>query len=178
MRFHFIGNALDAASFAAAVPKQATFIHLVGTPHPSPAKAAEFTRVDLASIHAATIAATQSKAIHFIYLSVAHLAPIMQAYISVRQEGEALVQATGIPVSIVQPWYVLGPGHCWPYALMPIYAILKRLPATRQGAQRLDLVTRTQLIVALLQTVKSPPAAGTRIVNVPAIKQASRLATG
>src|SRR6185436_14082521 len=44
-----IGDALDAASFAAAIPPGATLVHLVGTPHPSPAKAAEFRRVDLAS---------------------------------------------------------------------------------------------------------------------------------
>ncbi len=41
------GDALDAASFAAAVPKQATVVHLVGTPQPNPSKAAEFQRVDL-----------------------------------------------------------------------------------------------------------------------------------
>ena len=45
-----IGNALDASTFASAIPLGATLVHLVGTPHPSPAKAAEFQRVDLASI--------------------------------------------------------------------------------------------------------------------------------
>jgi uncharacterized protein YbjT (DUF2867 family) len=47
-----IGDALDAASYAAALTKDDTLVHLVGTPHPSPAKAAEFRRVDLPSIHA------------------------------------------------------------------------------------------------------------------------------
>jgi uncharacterized protein YbjT (DUF2867 family) len=41
------GDALDAASFVAAIPKQATVVHLVGTPQPNPSKAAEFQRVDL-----------------------------------------------------------------------------------------------------------------------------------
>ena len=45
-----IGDALDDATFAGAIPPGATFVHLVGTPHPNPAKAAEFRRVDLASI--------------------------------------------------------------------------------------------------------------------------------
>ena len=40
------GNALDAGTWAAAVPPADTLVHLVGTPHPSPAKAAEFQRVD------------------------------------------------------------------------------------------------------------------------------------
>jgi NADH dehydrogenase len=41
------GDALDAASFAPAIPTRATIVHLVGTPHPSPSKAGEFRRVDL-----------------------------------------------------------------------------------------------------------------------------------
>ena len=40
------GDALDAASFVAAIPARATAVHLVGTPHPDPSKAPEFQRVD------------------------------------------------------------------------------------------------------------------------------------
>ena len=47
-----VGDALDAASFASAIPAGAAVVHLVGTPHPSPAKAAQFRGVDLASIRA------------------------------------------------------------------------------------------------------------------------------
>ena len=54
-----IGDALEAATFAAAIPPGATFVHLIGTPHPNPSKAEEFRRVDLASIHAAVAAARQ-----------------------------------------------------------------------------------------------------------------------
>ena len=43
------GDALDSRSLAAALRPSDTLVHLVGTPHPSPAKAAEFLRVDLAS---------------------------------------------------------------------------------------------------------------------------------
>ena len=56
---HAIGNALDDTTFAAAIPPCATFVHLVGTPHPNPAKASEFRRVDLASIKAAVAAAVR-----------------------------------------------------------------------------------------------------------------------
>jgi len=34
------GDALDASLWAAKVPPAETLVHLVGTPHPSPAKAA------------------------------------------------------------------------------------------------------------------------------------------
>jgi len=167
-----VGNALDEATFAGSIPPAATFVHLVGTPHPSPSKATEFQRVDRVSIGAAVAAARTAGVRHFVYVSVAHPAPIMQAYIAVRQEGEALVTASGIPVTIVRPWYVLGPGHRWPLLLVPAYAILRRLPATRDTAERLGLVTRDAMVAALVRAVETPPTAGARIVDVPAIRRA------
>src|SRR6185503_12255684 len=117
---------------------------------PNPAKAAEFERVDLVSIRAAAAAAERAGARHFVYVSVAQPAPVMQAFIAVRQKGEAAVSATGIPATIVRPWYVLGPGHYWPYLLVPVYAVLRWLPGTRDGAERLGLVTRAQMVAALV----------------------------
>jgi hypothetical protein len=49
-------NALDAATFALRDAAGATLVHLVGTPHPNPSKAAEFERVDLGSIRASAAA--------------------------------------------------------------------------------------------------------------------------
>jgi nucleoside-diphosphate-sugar epimerase len=43
------GNALDASTFASHVPPADTLVDLIGTPRPSPAKAAEFRAVDLVS---------------------------------------------------------------------------------------------------------------------------------
>lgn len=164
-----IGNALDGDSFASAIPAGAALVHLVGTPHPSPAKAAEFTRVDLASIQASVAAATRSGVRHIVYVSVAHPAPIMHAYIAVRQKGEALIRDSGISATVLRPWYVLGPGHLWPYALVPFYAVLRLLPSTRAGAERLGLVTRPQMVAALVDAVENPPAGGVRLIEVPDI---------
>jgi uncharacterized protein YbjT (DUF2867 family) len=166
------GDALDAASFVAAIPKQATVLHLVGTPHPSPSKAAEFQGVDLGSIRATASAAQRAGAGHIVYVSVAHPAPVMHAYVAARVEGEALVAATGIPATILRPWYVLGPGHRWPMLLLPVYALLRLLPATRDAADRLGLVTQAQMTAALLDAVANPPDAGMRIVEVPGIRRA------
>ena len=168
-----IGNALDASTFAFAIPPGATLVHLVGTPHPSPTKAAEFRRVDLASIRATTTAAQQAGVQHLVYVSVAHPAPVMRAYIAVREEGESLVKASGIPATILRPWYILGPGHRWPYLLVPLYATLRWLPATRDGAERLGLVTRRAMIAALVRAVETPPTRGVRIVEVPEIRHAA-----
>jgi uncharacterized protein YbjT (DUF2867 family) len=168
------GDALDAASFRAFVRSGDTFVHLVGTPHPSPAKAAEFRRVDLPSIHAAVSAAAAAGVSHFVYVSVAHPAPIMRAYIAVRQEGEAAIGRAGLTATILRPWYVLGPGHRWPVALMPLYAAARLVPAWRPGAERLGLVTIGQMVAALIRAVEHAPPAGERhVIDVPRIRQAA-----
>lgn len=167
-----VGDALDASSFAYAVPRGATLVHLVGTPHPNPAKAAEFDRVDLASIRATATAGASSGAAHIVYVSVARPAPLMRSYIAARENGEAAVVATGIAHTFVRPWYVLGPGHYWPYALVPLYALARLFPPTREQATRLGLVTLDQIVSALVAAVETPPADGSRIVDVPAIAQA------
>ena len=165
-----IGDALDESTFADAIPKAAILVHLVGTPHPSPAKSAALRRVDLASIQASTAAARRVGVRHLVYVSVAHPAPVMRAYIAAREQGEALVIASGIPATILRPWYVLGPGHRWPYVLVPIYAVLRRLPATRESAERLGLVSQRAMVRALVNAVEMAPAQGVRIVEVPEIR--------
>ena len=81
-------------------------VHLVGTPHPNPAKAAEFERVDLASIQATASAALAAGAAHVVYVSVARPAPVMRSYIAARERGEAAVIHTGLPATFLRPWYV------------------------------------------------------------------------
>jgi len=163
------GNALDAASFAAKVAPADTLVHLVGTSHPAPWKAEQFRRVDLASVHASIEAARTAGVRHFVYLSVAQPAPAMRAYVAVRAECEALIAGAGLAATFLRPWYVLGPGHRWPYALVPFYALLERLPATRETARRLGLVKLRQMIAALVWAVENPPAER-RVMDVPAIR--------
>jgi uncharacterized protein YbjT (DUF2867 family) len=167
-----VGDALAAASFARAIPAGAALVHLVGTPHPGPARAAEFERVDLASVRASVEAAGSARVAHIVYVSVAHPAPVMQAYVKAREMGEAAVRGCGIPATILRPWYVLGPGHYWPYALVPLYALARLVPAWRAQAIRLGFVTLEQMVTALVAAVEAPPAAGTRIVDVTAIREA------
>jgi uncharacterized protein YbjT (DUF2867 family) len=167
-----IGDALDAASYSAALTHDDTVVHLVGTPHPSPAKAAEFRRVDLPSIHAAVTAARSASVAHLIYVSVAHPAPIMHAYIEVRREGEAAIVSAGLTATVLRPWYVLGPGHWWPVALIPMYALFEIIPSTRATARRLGLVTIGQMVRTLVNAVEHPPRRGAiRVVHVPDIRR-------
>lgn len=166
------GDALDAESYAAQVPPAEAFVHLVGVAHPSPAKAREFRTVDLASARAAVAAARSAGVSHFIYVSVAHPAPVMKAYIAARLEGEALVRSSGLNATILRPWYVLGPGHRWPLALAPLYWLAERFPHTRESARRLGLVAINQMIATLVWAVENP-STGLHIMEVPAIKAAT-----
>jgi len=167
-----LGNALDGDSYADQIAPADTFVQLVGVAHPSPAKAAEFRKVDFASGLGAVAAAKTAGIRHFVYLSVAHPALAMKAYIAVRSECEAAIAAAGLNETILRPWYVLGPGHWWPYILVPMYKLAEFLPSTRDSAQRLGLVTLEQMVTALLAAVENP-AHGITVVSVPQIRSST-----
>jgi uncharacterized protein YbjT (DUF2867 family) len=180
-----IGNVLDGASYANAIAPADTFVQLVGVPHPNPSKAQQFRDIDLKSAKEAVATASASLSIkHFVYLSVAHPAPMMHAYIAARQEGEAcLLAAVGesrFSATVLRPWYVLGPGHRWPYVLKPLYWLAELFPSSREQALRLGLVTLEQMVRALVHSVENPPAASpattsaakVTVLNVPEIRAA------
>jgi len=164
------GNALDPAGWMGQVAPADTFVHLVGTPHPNPAKAAQFQAVDLASIRASVQAATSARVRHFVYVSVAHPAPVMHAFIEVRKQGEVIIKASGIGATILRPWYVLGPGHRWAHLLQPLYAVARLIPSMRASAERLALLPRQAVIDTLVRSVESPPD-GVRVIEAREIQQ-------
>lgn len=163
------GDALDGKSYASKITPADTFVQLVGVSHPNPSKAAGFLSVDLASGQSAVDAAKNAGVRHFVYISVAHPAPVMKAYIEVRSQCEAMIRQSGMNATILRPWYVLGPGHRWPYLLLPIYKLMESLPSTRAGATRLGLVTLNQMVRALVHAVETP-ARTVHIVEVPEIR--------
>jgi uncharacterized protein YbjT (DUF2867 family) len=165
------GDALNAESYKSHVAPADTFLHLVGVPHPSPAKAPLFRSIDLPAVRASVAAGSHAGIRHFIYLSVAHPAPVMKAYVETRKEAEELIRASGMSATFLRPWYVLGPGHRWAYSLLPFYWLLKRIPSTRETAHRLDLVTLAQMLAAIVHAVESP-ADGMRIVDAQQIGSA------
>src|SRR5262249_52090562 len=56
-----------------------TFVHLVGVSHPNPSKAELFRTIDLKSVEVAVRAAQSAQVRYFVYISVAHPAPVMKA---------------------------------------------------------------------------------------------------
>jgi uncharacterized protein YbjT (DUF2867 family) len=171
-----VGNPLRIDSYTNAIASADTFVHLIGVPHPSPTKAAQFRAVDLVSIEVATKAARDAGIRHFVYMSVAQPAPVMQAFIDVRRQGEELLRASGIDATFIRPWYVLGPWHRWPYALLPFYWVAERLPPFKESAHRLGLVTVGAMVQTLVWSIENPPH-GIRILGVPQIRDRKRRAT-
>ena len=166
------GDALDGATYRQALPGCDTFVHLVGVAHPEPYKAKEFVSIDQKSATKAIHTAAHAGIAHFVYVSVAQPAPTMHAYIAVRSACEQELRASGLHATVLRPWYVLGPGHRWPVVLLPLYWLAERIPAWREGALRLGLVTLPQMIAALADAVEHP-VEGIRIVEVPEIRRAT-----
>jgi uncharacterized protein YbjT (DUF2867 family) len=166
-----LGDALEGDSYARHLGACDTFVQLVGVAHPSPAKAREFVEIDQKSAREAIRVAAAAGIAHFIYVSVAHPAPMMHAYIEARSACEDRLRASGLNATILRPWYVLGPGHRWPYALIPLYWLAERIPSQREAARRLGLVTVAQMVKALVRAVENP-AQGVKIVEVPEIRTA------
>ena len=164
------GEALDKNSYVLQIPPAETFVQLIGVTHPNPAKKDEFRVVDLGSARAAIDAAREAGIRHFVYVSVAQPAPVMKFYIEVRAEAEKMIRESGMNATILRPWYVLGPGRRWPVLQKPIYWFMERIPATRESAQRLGLVTIEQMVSALVRSIENP-ANGVRILGVPEIRE-------
>jgi uncharacterized protein YbjT (DUF2867 family) len=165
------GNALDLGTFADQVAPSDTFVQLVGVAHPSPAKARQFRDIDLVSVTASAAAARDAGVRHFVYLSVAQPAPVMRDYVAVRAAGERLVRETGIAATFVRPWYVLGPGHRWPYLILPLYWLWGLSPKSRDTARRLYPVKLRNVIRAIADAVDAPPN-GVRIIEAPEMRRA------
>jgi nucleoside-diphosphate-sugar epimerase len=150
------GNALDGDSYRRFLQNVDTFIHLIGVSHPSPSKAREFVEIDQKSALQAIRIASASHIEHFIYISVAQPAPVMRAYINARAACEQALSQNGLNSTILRPWYVLGPGHRWPYVLLPFYKLAEVIPKTRAGARRLGLVTVREMVNALVHAANNP----------------------
>ena len=164
-----VGDALNAESYKHSISSD-TFIHLVGVAHPSPSKAQQFRSIDLPAAFASIEASMYANVKHFVYVSVAHPAPDMKAYVQTRVEAEEKIIRSGLHATILRPWYVLGPGHRWAYALIPFYKLGEWIPATRESAFRCGLVTLSQMLGALMHAVENP-AEGVRILEVPQIRK-------
>ena len=86
---------------------------------------------------------------------------------------ESLLLESGVPYTIIRPWYVLGPGHRWAYALYPMYWIAGAIPSMREGARRLGMVTLGQMIATLTWAVETADGES-RTIEAADIKRVAR----
>jgi uncharacterized protein YbjT (DUF2867 family) len=168
-----IANPFAPATFRDQIPHGAVFVQLLGVPHPSPRKKELFRQIDLQSLKASADAASAAMASHFVYISVAMAETnVMKEYREVRKEGEAYCLSKSLNCSFIRPWYVLGPGHWWPVLLLPLYAIAALIPALKEKARAIGLVTIGQMIRTLVNVIESPPSK-LRIVEIDSIRRSA-----
>jgi uncharacterized protein YbjT (DUF2867 family) len=169
-----VADVLDRTTWQSHLRPLHTLVHLVGVAHPSPSKTLEFVDIDLRSAREAIRAAQDERVDQFVYVSVAQPAPAMKSYVAVRAACESAIREAGLNATVLRPWYVLGPGHWWPLALVPFYKLAEMLPPTAEGAKRLGLVSLSEMTAALANAVENP-AAGMKIVDVPAIRAIAKV---
>lgn len=75
------------------------------------------------------------------------------------------------PRDRLERYFLLGPGHRWPYLFLPVYRLPQPFPPTRDTARRLYPVTLEQMVAVLIAAVEEP-AAGIRIVETQQIRRA------
>ena len=166
------GNALDASTYIDAVAGVDIFVHMIGVPHPSPAKKEAFKAIDLVSVQQAARVIREKKVQQVVYISVSQYpGRLMKDYREIRAQGEALLKATGAGCSFIRPWYVLGPGHWWPVLLLPFYALASLFPSTREQSRQQGLVTIQQMINTLVFAISHVPDTPVREYNVPDIRK-------
>jgi hypothetical protein len=129
-----LGNALDGDSYAQHLAACDTFIQLVGVAHPSPAKAREFVEIDQKSaMEDSGGRASRHRAFRVCErgASRTHDALLYRGPHGLRKP--ATVER---PERHHTPPLVCagGPGHRWPYVLIPFYWLAERIPSKRDAA--------------------------------------------
>ena len=65
----------------------------------------------------------------------------------------------------------MGTGRRWPLLLVPAYRLMEAIPATRESARRLGLVTLEEMVRTMARAVEKP-SDGIRVLEVPQIRGA------
>lgn len=91
---------LHGESYANRLSGYSIFVQVAGLAHPSPAKAQQFVDVDERSAMGAIRGASDAGIHHFVYISVAHLAPARHACVVVRTRCESAIRESGLNATI------------------------------------------------------------------------------
>lgn len=150
-----VADVFKPEDWISKVPEQSVFIHLIGVPHPSPVKKQLFESVDLRAARIVALAAKSIQARKFIFLSVAmEPSAIMKEFQKAKSSAEEYINSLNLPHVFVRPWYVLGPGHWWPYLFFPLFKLLECIPSTAKKAKAFGFITIRQMINSLKYILK------------------------
>ena len=131
---------------------------------------AQFRAVDGPSARASIAAASAAAVRHVVYVSVAHPAPIMRGISPSAVTVERQLRQRGLVATILRPWYILGPKHWWPLALLPVYRLLEHMCTCDESSLRLGLISIRDMLAALLWSIEHPPVK-TRVIEVPELRR-------
>jgi uncharacterized protein YbjT (DUF2867 family) len=152
-----VANPFDAETYKTLVPKNCIYVHLIGVKHPTPWKVREFREIDYKSVEQSIIAAKYANAIHFIYTSVTHEPSVMWLYQRNKKTIEKILQESGINLTLIRPWYVLGPTRTWPQMFNGLYNLAERFPNALAKIRKFRLTSLDQMIDTLQKSISASP---------------------
>lgn len=152
-----IADPLDAESYKNQVPKGCIYLHLIGVRRPAPWRVKAFREIDLGSVLQSIKSAKSADCQHFIYVSVAMEPSVMFTYQANKKRAEAALNSSGMNISLLRPYYVIGEGRTWAKVLNGLYYLAEKFPNALAKARKLRLVSHQQILDKLVQAIESEP---------------------
>jgi nucleoside-diphosphate-sugar epimerase len=152
-----VANPFDAQSYKNQVPQDCIYLHLIGVHRPAPWRIKAFKEIDLGSVLESIKSAQSADCQHFIYVSVAMESSVMFTYQANKKRAEAALNSSGMNVSLLRPWYVVGEGRTWVKIFNGLYNLAEKYPNLLAKVRKFRLVSHQQILDTLIHAIESEP---------------------
>lgn len=152
-----VANPFDAESFKQFVPKDCIYLHLIGVHSPAPWRTKAFRDIDLGSVKESIKAAQFAQCRHFIYISVAMESSVMFTYQANKKRAEKALEEANFNLTLLRPWYVIGPKRTWPEAFNWLYNLAEKYPNILAKIRKFRLVSQEQVLNTLIGAITHKP---------------------
>lgn len=152
-----VANPFDADSYKELIPKDCIYLHLIGVHSPAPWRTKAFREIDLGSVKESIKAAQFAQCRHFIYISVAMESSVMFTYQANKKRAEKALNESGLNLTLIRPWYVIGPNRTWPEAFNWLYNLAEKYPNTLAKVRKFRLVLQEQVLNTLIEAIENKP---------------------
>lgn len=153
-----VADPFDADSYKDLVPKNCIFLHLIGVHSPAPWRTKAFRDIDLGSVKESIKAAEFAQCQQFIYISVAMESSVMFTYQANKKRAEKALTDAEFNLTLLRPWYVIGPKRTWPEAFNWLYNLAEKYPNTLAKVRKFRLVSQEQVLNTLIEAIKTKAA--------------------